>query len=61
MDTEAAVAVPDAASATDPPTLKLSSGPAPAGFDTGDHVNLTADGYRALGDAFDITALGPDT
>ncbi|MFI5818347.1 hypothetical protein ACIA8I_04185 [Streptomyces rishiriensis] len=34
---------------------------APADFDTGDHVNLTVDGYRALADTFDITTLGPDT
>ncbi|MEU5633881.1 hypothetical protein ACH47C_08645 [Streptomyces rishiriensis] len=61
VDTEAAVAVPDPASTTDPPAVKLNGDPAPADFDTGDHVNLTVDGYRALADTFDITTLGPDT
>ncbi|MEV7125730.1 hypothetical protein [Streptomyces sp. NPDC093260] len=62
MDAEAAVAVPmDPASTEEPQPLKLAGDPAPGDFDAGDHVNLTADGYRAVTDAFDLTALGPDS
>ncbi|MGJ5759127.1 hypothetical protein [Streptomyces galbus] len=60
VDTEASVAVPDPASTTDPPALMLNAGTAPADFDAGDHVNLTADGYAALSAAFDLATLGPD-
>jgi hypothetical protein len=61
-DAEAAVAVPaDQASTTEPQPLKLGSGTAPDDFDTGDHVNLTADGYAAIAGAFDPTTLGPDS
>ncbi|WP_439947995.1 hypothetical protein [Streptomyces sp. BBFR109] len=62
VDAEAAVAVPvDPASTEEPQPLKLAGDPAPGDFDAGDHVNLTADGYRAVTDAFDLTALGPDS
>ncbi|WP_242488785.1 hypothetical protein [Streptomyces sp. DSM 110735] len=60
VDAESAVAVPDPASTTDPPSLKLNSDPAPFDSDTGDHVNLTSDGYKAISDSFDLTTLGPD-
>ncbi|MCM2419638.1 hypothetical protein [Streptomyces sp. RKAG293] len=60
VDSEAAVAVPDETSTLDPPALKLNAGAAPDDFDTGDHVNLTNDAYRAITSAFDLTALSPD-
>ncbi|MGV9887272.1 hypothetical protein [Streptomyces sp. NPDC003395] len=61
VDAENALAIPDPASTTDPPALKLSDAAAPADYDAGDHVNLTADGYRAVANAFDASALGPDS
>ncbi|MEU6534639.1 hypothetical protein [Streptomyces sp. NPDC047000] len=45
---------------TEPLPLKLGSGTAPSDFDTGDHVNLTTDGYQAVTSALDLTTLGPD-
>ncbi|MGY5044230.1 hypothetical protein ACWDE0_01025 [Streptomyces sp. 900105755] len=60
-DTETAVAVPvDPNSTTEPLPLKLDAGTAPENYDTGDHVNLTANGYLAATAALDLTALGPD-
>ncbi|MGW7541198.1 hypothetical protein ACWGKQ_08765 [Streptomyces sp. NPDC054770] len=32
---------------------------APADYDSGDHVNLTADGYSSISNAFDLASLGP--
>ncbi|MEU6475506.1 hypothetical protein ABZ858_01220 [Streptomyces sp. NPDC047017] len=60
-DAESAVAVTDAASTSDPAPLMLNAGAAPNDYDSGDHVNLTADGYSAVTDAIDLTALGPDS
>ncbi|MFJ6741160.1 hypothetical protein ACIQOU_19995 [Streptomyces sp. NPDC091279] len=60
MDAESLVSVPDAASTADPQALRLGNDTAPADFDSGDHVNLTSDGYLALGNAYDLAALGPD-
>ncbi|WP_406096445.1 hypothetical protein [Streptomyces sp. NBC_01013] len=59
-DTEAALAVSDAASTLDPPPLLLGNGAAPADFDAGDHVNLTQNGYIAAADAFGPSVLVPD-
>ncbi|WP_316740131.1 hypothetical protein [Streptomyces sp. MK7] len=61
VDAESTVAVPDPASTTDPPALMLDNAAAPEDFDSGDHVNLTSDGYSAISDTFDLTALGPDS
>ncbi|MFG2776968.1 hypothetical protein ACGFY7_03800 [Streptomyces prunicolor] len=61
VDAEEIVAVTDTASTADPQALKLGNDTAPADFDSGDHVNLTADGYNAISDAFDLASLGPDT
>ncbi|MFF4057454.1 hypothetical protein ACFYZ8_13380 [Streptomyces sp. NPDC001668] len=61
VDAEAVVAVTDTASTADPQALKLGNDTAPADYDSGDHVNLTTDGYSAISDAYDLTSLGPDT
>ncbi|MEV6496641.1 hypothetical protein [Streptomyces prunicolor] len=61
VDAEAAVAVTDTASTADPQALKLGNDAAPADFDSGDHVNLTTDGYNTISYAFDLASLGPDT
>ncbi|MET7477804.1 hypothetical protein ABZT17_26030 [Streptomyces sp. NPDC005648] len=60
VDAEAIVAVTDTASTADPQALKLGNDAAPADFDSGDHLNLTADGYKTISSAYDLTALGPD-
>ncbi|MFD8812570.1 hypothetical protein ACFV23_14085 [Streptomyces sp. NPDC059627] len=60
MDAEAVVAVTDTASTADPHALKLGNDAAPADYDSGDHVNLTADGYSSISNAFDLASLGPD-
>lgn len=60
VDAEAIVAVTDTASTADPQALKLGNDVAPADFDSGDHVNLTADGYSGISNAFDLASLGPD-
>ncbi|MER7929666.1 hypothetical protein ABTY96_42130 [Streptomyces sp. NPDC096057] len=60
VDAEAIVGVTDTASAADPQALKLGNGAAPADFDSGDHVNLTTDGYSTISNAFDLASLGPD-
>ncbi|MFC8231534.1 hypothetical protein [Streptomyces sp. NPDC057284] len=60
VDAEAAVAVTDTTSMADPQALKLGNDAAPADFDAGDHVNLTADGYTTITNAFDLASLGPD-
>ncbi|MFF9581851.1 hypothetical protein [Streptomyces achromogenes] len=60
LDAESVVAVPDSTSTADPAPLVLDSGAAPADYDTGDHVNLTADGYKAIADTIDLATLGPD-
>ncbi|MFF0010872.1 hypothetical protein [Streptomyces sp. NPDC005374] len=60
VDAEAIVAVTNTASTADPQALKLGNDAAPADFDSGDHVNLTADGYIAISNAYDLTSLGPD-
>ncbi|MGW3288240.1 hypothetical protein ACWDR3_26755 [Streptomyces sp. NPDC001002] len=60
VDAEAVVAVTDTASTADPQALKLGNDVAPADFDSGDHVNLTADGYSSISNAFDLASLGPD-
>ncbi|MEU6493466.1 hypothetical protein [Streptomyces sp. NPDC046984] len=60
VDAESAVAVPDPTSTDDPPPLQLSNTAAPADYDTGDHVNLTPDGYTAITGLFNLPNLGPD-
>ncbi|MFF9404068.1 hypothetical protein ACF1B0_00845 [Streptomyces anandii] len=61
-DSAAAVSVPvDPESTAEPQPLKLNAGTAPDDFDSGDHVNLTTDGYAAIAGAFDPAALGPDS
>lgn len=61
VDAESAVAVPvDPTATTEPLPLKLNGGTSPSDFDTGDHVNLTTDGYQAITSTFDLTTLGPD-
>lgn len=60
VDAESVVAVTDTASTADPQALKLGNDTAPADFDSGDHVNLTTDGYQAISDSFDLASLGPD-
>ncbi|MEU2426335.1 hypothetical protein ABZ619_35900 [Streptomyces sp. NPDC007851] len=60
VDAEAVVAVTDTASTADPQALKLGNDAAPADYDSGDHVNLTADGYNAISNSFDLASLGPD-
>ncbi|MGW4564220.1 hypothetical protein ACWEN3_18005 [Streptomyces sp. NPDC004561] len=60
LDAESAVAVPDPTSAADPTPLILNADTAPNDDDTGDHVNLTTDGYKAITNAIDLTTLGPD-
>ena len=47
-DFSAAVGVDDPGSTTTPAEQELSNIAAPADDDTGDHVNLTADGYKAV-------------
>ncbi|MGW4563229.1 hypothetical protein ACWEN3_12725 [Streptomyces sp. NPDC004561] len=60
LGAESSVAVPDPTSAADPTPLILYADAAPNDDDTGDHVNLTTDGYKAIVDAVDLTTLGPD-
>ncbi|MEU0025374.1 hypothetical protein [Streptomyces sp. NPDC006335] len=60
VDAESVVAVTDTASTADPQALKLGSDSAPADFDSGDHVNLTSDGYSSISNAYDLASLGPD-
>lgn len=60
VDAEAVVAVPDPASTEDVPPLVLDADTAPLDFDSGDHVNLTSDGYSAISNAYDLASLGPD-
>ncbi|MEU9330016.1 hypothetical protein AB0D91_40665 [Streptomyces canus] len=60
VDAESVVAVTDTASTADPQALKLGNDTSPADFDSGDHVNLTTDGYQAISDSFDLASLGPD-
>jgi hypothetical protein len=47
-DFSAAVGVDDPNSTTTPPEQELSNAGAPDDFDSGDHVNLTADAYKAI-------------
>jgi hypothetical protein len=47
-DTNAAVAVDDPASTATPPEQQLSAQEKPLDFDTGDHINLTVDGFAAV-------------
>lgn len=61
VDAESVVAVTDTASTADPQALKLGNDAAPADFDSGDHVNLTSDGYSTISNAYDLASLGPDT
>ncbi|MFJ7899765.1 hypothetical protein ACIQ6V_04490 [Streptomyces sp. NPDC096198] len=60
VDAESTVAVPDTTSTDDPTPLMLNAGAAPHDYDSGDHVNLTADGYSAITSTIDLTTLGPD-
>ena len=58
VNAESAVGVPvDPSNNVDPQPLKLGSNPAPAGFDSGDHVNLTQDGYSTISGLFDLSSL----
>jgi hypothetical protein len=61
IDANAAVAIDDPASTTTPPEQKLNNGPAPAGADSGDHVNLTNDGYAAITATIPLTMLAANT
>jgi hypothetical protein len=38
----------------------LDTDAAPLDFDSGDHVNLTPDGYQTISNAFALASLGPD-
>jgi hypothetical protein len=61
-DFSAAVGVNDPASTATPPEQELGNAAAPGDYDTGDHVNLTADGYKAVTatiPASQLTALIP--
>ncbi|WP_079065794.1 hypothetical protein [Streptomyces olivochromogenes] len=60
IDAESTIAIQDPASTTDPPALMLDTDAAPLDFDSGDHVNLTPDGYQTISNAFDLASLGPD-
>ncbi|WUH93303.1 hypothetical protein OG900_26440 [Streptomyces sp. NBC_00433] len=61
VDADAAVAVDDPASTATPPEQQLSSQAAPLDFDSGDHVNLSVDGYGAVARTItdDLTVLVP--
>jgi hypothetical protein len=56
-DFSGAAGVNDPSSTTTPPEQELSNAAAPADFDSGDHVNLTADGYKALAGTILATQL----
>jgi hypothetical protein len=60
-DANAAVAIDDPASTSTPPEQKLNNGAAPNDADSGDHVNLTNDGYAAITEAIPLTDLTPNT
>ncbi|MEU6367142.1 hypothetical protein ABZ876_15765 [Streptomyces sp. NPDC046931] len=53
--------LPSSSSTADPAPLMLNSGAAPNDYDSGDHVNLTADGYSAIANTIALTTLGPDS
>ncbi|MEW2547581.1 hypothetical protein AB0910_17710 [Streptomyces sp. NPDC047002] len=59
-DLESVVGVPDPASTLDPPALILDKAPSPHDYDSGDHVNYTADAFQALAAALGATTLAPD-
>ncbi|HEY2670768.1 MAG TPA: hypothetical protein VGJ07_10370 [Rugosimonospora sp.] len=61
VDANAAIAIDDPASTSTPPEQKLNNGAAPADVDSGDHVNLTNDGYAAITAAIPLTDLIPVT
>lgn len=60
-DASGATGVDDPNSTTVPPLQDLSAGPAPLDFDTGDHINLTADGYTVVSQTLtgDLTLVLP--
>ncbi|CAG7623966.1 SGNH/GDSL hydrolase family protein [Actinacidiphila bryophytorum] len=61
VDANAGVAVDDPASTATPPEQQLSNQAAPLDFDSGDHVNLSVDGYAAVARTItdDLTVLVP--
>lgn len=61
VDADAAVAIDDPNSTATPPEQELSAQAAPLDFDSGDHVNLSIDGYQAVNQALaqDLTVLQP--
>ncbi|WP_225844399.1 hypothetical protein [Streptomyces sp. HPF1205] len=63
MDTSAAVGVDDPNSTAVPPEQQLSAQTAPLDLDSGDHVNLSVDGYHAVSQALinDLTILMPSS
>jgi len=61
VDFNAAVAVDDPDSSSTPAEQKLGTGAAPADYDSGDHVNLTNDGYAALTASIPLTGLVDNT
>jgi hypothetical protein len=54
--TKASIASPPAAG---PDALQLSAAAAPADYDAGDHVNLTADGYSQVASQISQRWLAP--
>jgi len=61
IDANGAVAVDDPTSTAIPSELQLSAQAAPLDFDSGDHVNLSLNGYAAVAGALtnDLTVLMP--
>ena len=57
VDANAAVAIDDPASTSTPPEQILNNGAAPADADSGDHLNLSNDGYATITAAIPLTAL----
>lgn len=60
FDAEAIVGVADSDASEDQPVMRLSAGEAPLDYGAGDHVNLSRQGYAALGNALDLQILRPD-
>jgi hypothetical protein len=61
VDANATVAIDDPASTSTPPEQKLNNGAAPADADSGDHLNLSNDGYAAITGAIPLPGLQPVT
>jgi hypothetical protein len=61
VDANATVAIDDPASTSTPPEQKLNNGAAPADADSGDHLNLSNDGYAAITGVIPLAGLQPVT